>query len=82
MGRGMPSAPGLHLLGNPCSHAGRAGWHGVQGVRLPSPEAGAPVWGLVAAGDWPGTPIALKAETVSAICPRIPVFTQGSPLLA
>lgn len=67
----MPSTLGLHLLGCPCSQAGRAGWHDVRGGRLPSASAGAPVWGLVAAEDLPGTPVALEAETVSASCPTV-----------
>lgn len=80
MGGGVSGTLGLHPLGNPCSHAGRAGWRDVLGGRLPSPQAGAPVWGLVAAGDSPGTPVALKAETVPVNFPlhhcRTPMLTH------
>lgn len=78
MGGGVSGTLGLHPLGNPCSHAGRAGWHDVLGGRLPSQQAGAPVWGLVAAGDSPGTPVALKAETVPVSFPFTAAIHQCS----
>lgn len=87
VGGGVSGTLGLHPLGNPCSHAGRAGWRDVLGGRLPSPQAGAPVWGLVAAGDSPGTPVALKAETVPASqlppspLPYTNAHTHSSPFL-
>lgn len=59
----VPGGPSPHPQGGPGPCAGRAGWHGIRGVRPPSQWAGAPGWGLVAAEDSPGTPGTLEAGT-------------------
>lgn len=52
----LPGGPSPHPQGGSHPRAGKAGWHGIRGVRPPSLQAGAPGWGLVAPEDSPGTP--------------------------
>lgn len=68
----MPSGPSCHPQGGPSPCAGRAGWCGIRGVKLPSQQGGAPGLGLAAAGDSPGTPGTLETRTVSASLPAWP----------
>lgn len=71
-GGGMSGGPSPRPQDGPGLCAGKAGWRGVRGVRPPWQPAGAPGWGLVAAGDLPGTPGTLEAATESASPPASP----------